>query len=434
MTTWKNKVVGHTLEAPDQLLAHYANARTHEAEQRDAMRASLDELGIIASVIVNDRTGNMIDGHMRTEEFLTAGIKEVPVEHVDLTPEEELKAIAFFDAVGKLAGVSRERIEYLIENIELDSEPLEKLLTDLAKEAGAENKPLPDDIDDIPEVKENTTKLGDIWLLDNHRVLCGDATNPKHLAKLMDGDKADLVWTDPPYNVDYEGGTGLKIMNDKMEDNTFYKFLFDSFTQLKSHMKAGAPIYIAHADSEGRNFRAAMEDSGLLMKQCIIWVKSSMVLGRQDYQWQHEPILYGWNPGASHKWYGGFDKKTVYEDGIKLEQLRKDQLVEMVRGLQEHTTVVREDKPKRSSEHPTMKPVKLVSRFIWNSSMPKNIIVDTFLGSGSTLIAAETTQRRCYGMELDPHYVDVVCKRFQKTTGTMPILEATGEAHDFLKE
>lgn len=402
---WKNNIVANTVESPDQLLAHYANPRTHDGKQRDTMRASLDELGIIAPCTVNDRTGNMIDGHMRTEEYLTAGVKEVPVIHLDLSEEDELKAIAYFDAVGTLAGYNADKLEDLLEQIDFVSEPLENMLTDLLDK---KIKPLPEDIDDVPEVETPISKLGDLWLLDGHRVLCGDSTDQATVEQLMGGKKADIVFTDPPYNVDYEGKTKekLKIDNDTWDNpDLFYQFLWKAFQQMFLNMKPGASFYICHSDSEGLAFRRAVNEVGFYLKQCIIWNKNSMVMGRQDYQWKHEPILYGWKPGAAHYFIDDRKQTTVWDI----------------------------DRPSRSAEHPTMKPIELCALGISNSSRPKSILLDLFLGSGSTLIACEQTDRTCYGLELDPHYVDVICKRWQLLTGQLPVLESSGEAHDFTK-
>lgn len=269
------------------------------------------------------------------------------------------------------------------------------------------SKELPEDIDEIPEVKTPVSKLGDLWLLNGHRVLCGDSTDKATVERLMDGIKADMVFTDPPYNVDYEGGTKekLKIDNDTWDNSDlFYQFLWKAFQQMFLNMKPGASFYICHSDTEGLAFRKAVNDAGFLLKQCLIWNKNSLVMGRQDYQWKHEPILYGWKPGASH--YFVKDRKQ--------------------------TTVWDIDRPSRSTEHPTMKPIELCALAISNSSQPKSTLLDPFLGSGSTLIACEQTDRQCYGLELDPLYVDVICKRWQTLTGQMPILESTGEAHDFM--
>jgi DNA modification methylase len=207
----------------------------------------------------------------------------------------------------------------------------------------------------------------------------------------MDGETAELVLTDPPYNVDYEGATkdALKIMNDKMSDNQFYQFLHDFYSAALAVTKPGGAVYVFHADSEGANFRSAMKDSGWLLKQCLIWVKSALVLGRQDYQWKHEPILYGWKPGAAHRWYGGFSE----------------------------TTTIDYEKPTRNGDHPTMKPVGLVAKLMVNSSKKDDPVLDCFGGSGTTLIAAEQTDRKAYLLELDPKYCDVIVRRWEEFTG-----------------
>jgi len=221
--------------------------------------------------------------------------------------------------------------------------------------------------------------------------MCGDATKIKDVERLVDGRHADLVLTDPPYNVDYEGGTKdkLKIQNDKMEDSQFLQFLTDAFTRMNENSKKGAAIYVFHSESEGYNFRSAFKAAGYSLRQCLIWAKNTMVIGRQDYHWQHEPILYGWKEGAKHAWYG--DRKQ--------------------------TTLIRYDRPLRNAEHPTMKPVGLCGYLIGNSSKEGDIVLDLFGGSGSTLIACEQLNRICYMMELDPVYVDVIKNRWEHLTG-----------------
>lgn len=244
--------------------------------------------------------------------------------------------------------------------------------------------------DEAPEVGDEpaVSKLGEIYQLGRHRVMCGDSTQIADVGKLMSEQRADLLLTDPPYNVEYVGKTkdALTIQNDKMEDGGFLQFLIDAFKTMFMFAKEGAGFYIWHADSEGYNFRNACKQVGLTVRQCLIWNKNSMVMGRQDYQWKHEPCLYGWKDGSSHSWYS--DRKQ--------------------------TTIIDFDRPSRSEQHPTMKPVGLMAYLINNSSKSGDIVLDTFLGSGSTLIACEQTNRICYGMELDEKYVDVIRKRYHK--------------------
>lgn len=237
-------------------------------------------------------------------------------------------------------------------------------------------------------IEEYETQPGDLYLLGRHRLLCGDSTKAEEVAKLMGGDAAALLLTDPPYNVDYEGSAG-KIQNDNMEDSAFRTFLRDAFQAADGQMKPGAAFYIWHADTEGYNFRGACRDVGWNIRQCLIWSKNTMVLGRQDYHWKHEPCLYGWKDGAAHHWYS--DRKQ--------------------------TTVLEFDKPQRSEEHPTMKPVPLFAYQIKNNTQPGDAVLDLFGGSGTTLIACEQIGRTCYLMELDPRFCDVIVKRWEKLTG-----------------
>lgn len=241
------------------------------------------------------------------------------------------------------------------------------------------------------EVQESVCKMGDIWLLGEHRLMCGDSTNPEDISKLMDGELADLWLTDPPYNVAYEGKTKdkLTIENDNKGDEEFREFLIASYAAANANMKGGAAFYIWHADSEGYNFRYACHEVGWKVRQCLIWQKNRMVMGRQDYQWKHEPCLYGWKEGASHNWYS--DRKQ--------------------------TTLLVFDSPTRNSEHPTMKPIPLIAYQMCNSTKPGDLVLDSFGGSGTTLIAAEQMRRRSRLMELDPHYCDVIIARWEKFTG-----------------
>ena len=254
----------------------------------------------------------------------------------------------------------------------------------------------PGDPDAIPEPPvEPKTKRGDIWTLGDHRLMCGDSTIIDDVQKLMGENRADMVWTDPPYNVAYKGKTteALRIQNDEMSDETFYQFLYDAHSNMLLYTKAGGAIYVAHADLEGMNFRKAMLNSGWLLKQCLIWVKQSLVMGRQDYHWKHEPILYGWAPGASHNWYG--DRKQ--------------------------TTVLEFSRPSRSADHPTMKPIDLIEYCLTNSCAPRGLVLDLFGGSGSTLIACEKSGRSAVLCELDPRYCDVILTRWAGYTGKDPV-------------
>lgn len=265
------------------------------------------------------------------------------------------------------------------------------------------------DPDAVPEAQEEpVSRLGDVWLLGRHRLMCGDSTDAGSVALLMNGSNADLLLTDPPYNVSYEGGTKdrLTILNDSMDDEKFRSFLADAFKAADTVMKNGAAFYIWHADSEGYNFRGAVRDTGWMVRQCLIWVKNSMVLGRQDYQWKHEPCLYGWKDGAAHLWTS--DRRQ--------------------------TTVLEFNKPNRNGEHPTMKPVELFEYQMLNSTNREAVVLDLFGGSGTTMIAAEKNGRSARLMELDPRYCDVIVRRWQDFTGQEATLEDGGRTFARVKE
>jgi site-specific DNA-methyltransferase (adenine-specific) len=284
--------------------------------------------------------------------------------------------------------------------------------------------------DEPPEPNEESepvSKLGDIWQLGDHRLMCGDSTDKASVERIIGGGVYDLLLTDPPYNVDYEGKTKdkLKIENDKKDDATFFDFLSDSFSNAAEALKPGGVWYIFHADSEGENFRRAVRENLGKVRQCLIWNKNTIVLGRQDYQWKHEPCLYGWKEGAAHYFVDDRAQATVYEDeGIDPKKLKKDEAIKLLQDIlseKRSTTVINEDKPARSVEHPTMKPVKLLAKLIRNSTRPNEKVFDPFGGSGSTLIACEQLGRKCYTMELSPKYCDVIIKRWENLTGKQAI-------------
>ena len=276
-----------------------------------------------------------------------------------------------------------------------------------------------DEIPDVDEEGDPITKLGDIWQLGRHRLMCGDSTSVESVAVLMDGALADMILTDPPYNVAYEGRTKdkLAIMNDNIDDELFRAFLQDAFCAGDSALKKGGAFYIWHAGTEGFNFKYACKAVGWEVKQCLIWNKNTLVLGRQDYQWKHEPCLYGWKSGASHYFVKNRKLTTVLNDGVDIDVMTSDELRELIREITEPSSVINENKPTRNGEHPTMKPVGLLSRQIRNSSRIGEKVLDLFGGSDSTLVACEQLDRVCYTMELDPKYCDVIVKRWETLTG-----------------
>jgi DNA modification methylase len=263
----------------------------------------------------------------------------------------------------------------------------------------------------------------------------GDSTDPAILAKALDNKLADCIFTDPPYNVAYTGGTseGLTIQNDAMTELEFESFLLAVYAAMYQNAKAGCPIYVCHADSSGQAFRTTLAGAGWMLKQILIWVKDNFVLSRQDYNWQHEPIIYGWKPGAAHPWYGPFNDSTVLDFATKeLETLSKTELVNIIETARSTSTIIREPRPRRNSEHPTMKPVNLITRILSNSANSESLVLDPFGGSGSTLIAAHSLGMKSAIVELDPIYADVICKRWQLLTGVQPINELTGKTYDFI--
>lgn len=381
------------LVATDKLIPYVNNARTHSAEQIMKLRSSLREFGFINPVII-DREFNVIAGHGRIAAAKAEGIEEVPCVFADHLTEAQKKAYILADNRMALdAGWDEEMLKVEIEA--LQAEDIDISLTgfdekELSSLFDTDSEVTDDDFDVDAELeKPCVTQSGDIWHIGKHTLVCGDSTKEDTYAALMDGRKANLVITDPPYNVNYEGTAG-KIKNDNMAADKFYQFLFDAFSNMASVMADDASIYVFHADTEGLNFRKAFADAGFYLSGCCIWKKQSLVLGRSPYQWQHEPVLYGWKKKGKHRWYTGRKESTIWEF----------------------------DKPKRNGDHPTMKPVPLLAYPIHNSSMANSVVLDPFGGSGSTLIACEQTDRICLTIELDEKFCDVIVKRYIEQVGT----------------
>ncbi len=375
-----------------KLVPYQNNARTHSPAQIQKLRSSLREFGFVNPVII-DREYNVIAGHGRIAAAREEGISEVPCVFVDHLTEAQKKAYILADnRMAMDAGWDEELLRVELEALEemgfdlgmtgFDEKELAALFpTEEAKE---------DDFNVETELQKPTfTKSGDVWTLGRHRLVCGDSTKEETYAVLMDGVKANLVITDPPYNVNYEGSAG-KIKNDNMANDKFYEFLLAAFKNMESVMAPDASIYVFHADTEGLNFRRAFADAGFYLSGCCIWKKQSLVLGRSPYQWQHEPVLYGWKKNGKHQWYTGRKETTIWEF----------------------------DKPKKNGDHPTMKPIPLLAYPIGNSSMANSVVLDPFGGSGSTLIACEQTDRICRTIELDEKFCDVIVNRYIEQVGS----------------
>lgn len=376
----------------------------------EKVKESIKEFGFKVPIVI-DKHNIIIAGHTRVKAAKELGIKKIPCIIADDLSSEQIKAFRLADnKVSEYSSWDEDKL--YVELMEL------KVVDFNIETFGFETKEIDTssaDIDSIIEKFENnideveeddfnideaivdieipTTTVGDIWQLGNHRLMCGNSTQKEDVLRLMNDQHADLLLTDPPYNVDYEGAAG-KIQNDNMSNNDFRKFLVEAFKQADSVMKDGAVFYIWHADSEGYNFRGSCFDIGWQVRQCLIWIKNSLVMGRQDYHWKHEPCLYGWKDGASHNWYSDRTQTTLLEF----------------------------DKPSKSEFHPTTKPNKLFSYQIQNSSKEEDNVLDMFGGSGTTIMACEQLNRNCFMMELDPKYCDVIVKRWETLTGKEAVL------------
>ena len=362
-------------------------------KEYEKIKNSILEFGYVEPIIVNyDMT--VIGGHQRLTVLKDLGYTEVQCVVVHIEDEHKVKALNI--ALNKITGAWNEE---LLADLLVDLQSVD-FNTDLTGFEAPEieqlfskvhNKDIKEDDFDVEQELKNppVSQKGDIWLLGRHRVICGDSTLPETYTKLMEGRRANLVLTDPPYNVNVEETAG-KIQNDNMPDEDFYKFLFTAFTNMEQNMENDASIYVFHADSKGLIFRQAFHDAGFYLSGCCIWKKNALVLGRSPYQWQHEPCLFGWKVGGKHQWYSDRKQTTIWEY----------------------------DRPKSSKDHPTMKPVALMAYPIQNSCMSNCIVLDPFLGSGSTLIACEETGRICYGVELDEKFCDVIVKRYVEKVGS----------------
>ena len=359
----------------------------------EKLKRSIEQFGYVEPVIWNEKTGRVVGGHQRLKVLTDMGITEVDVVVVDMDTEKE-KALNI--ALNKISGEwDTEKLALVIADLQgtdfdvsltgFDPEELEDLFRDDVKGGVKE-----DDFDVEAELQKPTfSKAGDLWMLGEHRLFCGDSTKPETFDLLMNGKKANLVVTDPPYNVDYKGSAG-KIKNDSMAEDQFEQFLLAAYQQMEAAMADDASIYVFHSDSHGLAFRKAFEEAGFYLSGCCIWKKQSLVLGRSPYQWQHEPVLFGWKKKGKHQWYTGRKESTIWEF----------------------------DKPKKNKDHPTMKPIALVSYPIMNSTMTGCLVLDPFGGSGSTLIACEQTGRICYTVELDEKFCDVIVRRYIEQVGS----------------
>ena len=379
----------------DKLIPYVNNARTHSAEQVNKLRSSLREFGFINHVIV-DKDYGIIAGHGRVLAAKEEGIDEVPCVLVDYLTEAQKKAYIIADnRFAQDAGWDEELLRIEIEALQGENFDLSLTgfeadeIADLFKDG--DGKEVQDDDYDLSAALEKAAfvEKGDVWTVGRHRLMCGDATSAEDVSKLMDGRKANLILTDPPYGVSFQSSDGLSIQNDSIKGEEFYQFLLSAMQNMTAVLENGGAAYVFHADTEGLNFRRAFVDAGFHLAGCCIWVKNSLVLGRSDYQWQHEPVLYGFLQNGKHPWYSNRKQTTIWNF----------------------------DKPKRNKNHPTSKPLDLLAYPISNSTQANAIVIDTFGGSGSTLMACEQSNRICCTMELDEKYASVILRRYVEDGG-----------------
>jgi DNA modification methylase len=407
-----------------------------------AVARSLERFGQRKPIVAKHSDGTIIAGNHTWQAAKQLGWNEIAVVWTD---DDDNTAHAFALADNRTAELGtydedalREMIAQLVNvdpELVSDAGYSQEAIAEILK-IPVEEIPMAGDLDAAPAKPRTAHSIeGDTWILGPHRLVVGDSTNPEILRKTLNGKLADCIFTDPPYNVAYAGGTNenLTIQNDSMSDLEFESFLLATFGAMYANAKDGCPIYVCHADRTMVTFLSSFKTSGFMMKQILIWVKDNFILSRQDYNWRHEPIIYGWKPGAAHPWFGPFNDSTVLDFETKdLNTMSKTELVNIIETARESSTIIREPRPRRNSEHPTMKPINLITRILSNSANRESVVLDPFAGSGSTLVAAHSLGMTAALVELDPIYADVICKRWQELTGILPVNELTGKPYDFI--
>lgn len=414
------------------IIPYERNAKKHDNNQINNVAESIQRFGFAQPLVV-DKDNVLIIGHCRLLAAKRLKMREVPVVKMTELTEDQVKQLRLLDNKLNESEWDLDLLMSEIEGLDFEGFNIDWEIPELEETLEVIEDEAPE-----PELeKEPITKPGDIYKLGRHRLICGDSTNPETIQKLLDGEKTDLLITDPPYNValgQNKGHTlrpseakqlhrrtdGLVIANDRWESGeAFRHFLSDAFAAANTGLKQGGAFYIWYASSESYNFIGAANDIGWTIREQLIWVKNILVLGRQDYHWQHEPCLYGWKDGAPHYFIDDRTQTTIWEaEDFNPEKMKKEELLALVKEItKQPSTIIREDKPSRSAEHPTMKPVKLIARLVRNSSRQGERVLDVFGGSGSTMMACEQLGRECYMVELDPHYCDVIVKRWENFTG-----------------
>ena len=403
----------------DLITPYGNNAKIHTREQIEQIKKSIEMFGNNDPIAV-DENDIIIEGHGRLYALQELGYKEVEIIRLShLTDEQKRAYMLVHNKLTMNTGFDIDLLETELKSIEQIDMGQFEFECDFENITGLEFDDFTED--ELQPPPEPKTRKGDVYRLGSHRLMCGDSTDGVDVDKLMGGEIADLCLTDPPYNVNYHGDADgeMTIENDNMGDSEFYDFLYKFYIQMFRCLKPGGAYYIFHADTEGLNFRAALIAAGGTLRETLVWVKNALVLGRQDYQWKHEPCLYGWKDGATHYFINDRCQTTVFDEKPDFDEMSRDQLQEAAEKLynEVYTTVIYHDKPTKNDLHPTMKPVLLCTKLIRNSSKKDELVVDFFGGSGSTMIACEQTGRKCYAMELDPGYCDVIVGRWEKTTG-----------------
>lgn len=403
----------------DSIKPYENNAKIHTEEQVAQIIRSIQEFGMNDPIAIWSEDNIIIEGHGRLMACKELGMKEVPVIRLDDLTDEQRKAYTLVHNQTTMnTGFDLDILNAELESLDIDMSEFgfEDITEDDIdiEEDGFE-------FDEEEQRPEPKSKPGQIYQLGNHRLMCGDSTKPEDVKKLMNGELADLVVTDPPYNVNVKNSQGMQIENDDMEDKAFKEFLVKAFGNLESSLKEGGAFYIWYASKEHINFEQALNENDLYVRQQLVWVKNSFILGRSDYHWRHELCLYGWKEGEGHYFIDDRTQSTIIEDaGVDFDKLKKEEAIEMLKKIYKDgisTTAIYEDKPTVNDLHPTMKPLSLLARLIKNSSQAKENVLDLFGGSGSTLITCEQLDRKCYMMEFDPVYVDVIIKRWEDFTG-----------------
>lgn len=407
----------------DELVPYINNAKIHTKEQIEQIKLSISEFGMNDPIGIWSKDNIIVEGHGRLIACKELGIDKVPVIRLDNLTDEQRKAYTLIHNQTTMStGFDLDILNEELLSIDID---MSCFGFDEIEEAEIEVNEDDFNIDNLDNQKEARAKRGEIYKLGKHFLMCGDSTDTDDVKKLMNSNIADLVVTDPPYNVNVSNSQGMTIENDNMQDEEFKSFLASAFYNISNHLKEGGAFYIWYGDCQDIAFRTSCLENDLLIKECLIWVKNNFTLGRQDYQWRHEPCLYGWKKGAGHYFIDDRKQSTVIEDKLDLDSLKKEDAINLLKEIFNDgvsTTIIHEDKPLMNDLHPTMKPIKLLARLIKNSSRKGEIVLDLFGGSGSTLITCEQLDRVCYTMEYDPIYVDTIIERYEAFTGNKAIL------------